>query len=108
VPDVRDFLGFLRDREEGVVKVELGVPSDDLEHHDRPMPKLYGVLGPFRMVDDEDRVERGVAWVPIGAQQPGSVGFWIEADRVSDVIINPHGGKARFVDGHYIAVAPDG
>jgi hypothetical protein len=106
VADVGDFLGYLREHETSEVKVELGIKADDLENTDRLMAKLHGVLGPLRMVDDEDRAARGVAWVPIGSQEPGSVGFWIEADRASDVTVNAHGGKVRFVDGHYVTVVP--
>lgn len=106
--DVRDFLDFLGTHKGDVVKVELGIRADDLEHHDRPQGKLYGVLGPVRMVDDEDRAERGVAWVPIGQQDSGSMGFWVESDRASEVIVNHYGGKARFLDGHYVAVAAVG
>lgn len=100
----REFLDFLGEHERRTVKVELGVKADDLENTDRPMATLSGVLGRFRMVDDVDRVDRGVAWVPVGAQEPGRVGFYVEADRASDVTVNAHGGKIRFVDGHYIAV----
>jgi len=103
--DVRDFLDFLGTHKGDVVKVELGIRADDLKQHDRPMGKLYGVLGAVRMVDDEDRAERGVAWVPIGQQDSGSVGFWVESERASEVVVSARGGKVRFLDSHYVAVA---
>jgi hypothetical protein len=82
------------------VKIELGRRADDLANHDRPSAKLYGALGPWRMVDDMDRAGRGVAWVPIGPQDEGSVGFYVEADRAAEVIVNHVGGKVRLVDEH--------
>ncbi len=106
MPDAADFLGFLRDHVGGRVKVEIGLRAKDLADHDRPFAKLDGALGPWRMVDDMDRASRGVAWVPIGPQDEVNVGFYVEADRVSKIIINHIGGKVRFDDGQYVAVVP--
>lgn len=105
VADIQDFLGFLRDNQGQEVKIEIGARADDLDDHDRPLAKLYGRLGPWRMVDDMDRPGRGAGWVPVG-DQGHSVGFYVEGDRVGDVVVNDRGGKLRLADGQYIAVVP--
>jgi hypothetical protein len=104
--DVADFLGFLREHEGGRVGVEIGLRAKDLADHDRPFAKIDGALGTWRMVDDMDRPPRGVAWVPIGPQDEANVGFYVEADRATEVVVNHIGGKVRFDDGQYVAVVP--
>jgi hypothetical protein len=106
MPDVRDFLDFLDRHVGAVVSVEIGVRADDIPNASRPTAMFHGQMGPMRMEDDGDRVERGVAFVPIGAQDEQRTGFHVETDRVTEVVVNHIGGKVWFVDDHYIAVAP--
>jgi hypothetical protein len=104
--DVRDFLAFLDEHAGAAVSVEIGMRADDLPNTSRPTAIFHGHMGSVQMEDDEDRVGRGVAFVPIGAQEGQRVGFHLESDRVTDVVINHIGGKVWFVDDHYIAVVP--
>ncbi len=104
--DLSDFLGYLRDHEGATVKIELGVAATDLANHDLQYAKLQGILGSWRMVDDADRSERGVVWVPVGPQASSSVGFYVEGDRAREIIVNHLGTKVRFADGHYVALVP--
>jgi hypothetical protein len=106
ISDVRDFLDFLDKHVGVVVSVEIGMRADDLPHTSRPTAMFHGPVGPMQMEDDEDRAERGVAFVPIGPQGEQRVGFHVEADRVTEVVVNHIGGKVWFVDDHYIAVVP--
>ena len=94
------FLDFLDAHAGDLVKVELGVREGEL---DRPVAKLYGTLGPLRMVDDADHADHGVTWVPVGAAT--GVGFYVEADRAATVLVNGHGATIRFADDHYVSVS---
>lgn len=105
MPDVNDFLGFLRNHEGHEVKIEIAVRADDLVDHDRQLAKLYGQLGAWCMVDDSDRPGRGAAWAPVGDQEH-SVGFYVEGDRIVDVILNALGGRMRLADGYCVSVVP--
>jgi len=97
------FLDFLDAHAGEQVKVELGVHDGEL---DRPTAKLYGTLGVLRMVDDEDHPDRGVTWVSVG--DGTGVGFYVEADRATKVLVNGHGAKISFEDDHYVTVAAVG
>jgi hypothetical protein len=106
MPDVGDFLSFLDKHVGAMVSVEIGVRADDIPNTSRPTAMFHGHMGPMRMEDDEDRVGRGVAFVPIGSQDEQRMGFHVEADRTSEVVVNHIGGKVWFMDDHYIAVVP--
>ena len=102
--DVQDFLALLADHEGEIVNVEVGVRADDLPRHSRPVATFHGYLGPVKMVDDEDRPGRGVTWVPVASGTGERTGFYVEAERTSEVVTNRVGGKVWFIDGHYVAV----
>lgn len=102
--DIRDFLDLLARHAGKVVTVEVGVDADDLPDHSRPTATFYGHLGPVKMVDDDDRHGRGVAWFPVGSTEGERMGFYVESDRCRKVVVSHVGGKAWFVDGHYVAV----
>lgn len=65
MPDASDFLGHLRELEGQHVVAEIGTRTPDIDG-DLPFAKIRGVLGPWRMVDDDDRAGRAVAWVAVG------------------------------------------
>jgi hypothetical protein len=54
---------------------------------------------------ERHRPEGAVAWVPIGDQETGSVGLYVEADRAADVKINARDSvKVTFENGHHTTV----
>jgi hypothetical protein len=103
VPDVSDFLGYLRDHEAEEVQIEIGARAQDRADLDLQLAKLCGQLGEFRIVDDGDRLDRGAAWVPVG-DQDHEVGFYVHADLAVETVVNQRGAKVRFADGAYVAV----
>jgi hypothetical protein len=106
MPDISDFLGFLRGHEGARVGVELGQCRSVDEERDRPLVVLDGTLGVWDMVDDVDHPSRGLAWVPVSVEAESNTGFFIAAHRAVEVVLDGVGGEAYFDDGHYIAVVP--
>jgi len=106
MPDAHDFLTFLGEHTGKVVTVEVGVRADDLPNHSRQGAVFYGVMGPVQMADDEDRAGRAVAWVPVGSQEGQRMGFYVESDRTTEVVVHHIGSKIWFEDDHYVCVMP--
>lgn len=104
--DTTDFITFLHEQQGSDVMIEIGVPADDLDQYSRRLAKFHGRLGALRFIDDPDRRGRAIAWVPIGDEghEHPLMGFYLEADRVEQAVVNSRGGKVQFIDGQYLTV----